>query len=410
MFLAKEGSPEREAMLEKIADVQREDFEGILEAMEGLPVTIRLLDPPLHEFLPNPEEPDYATKIQTIAQRLNINAEEVENRIKALHETNPMLGSRGVRVAILNPSVLRMQAKAMVQAYVNLVQRGIDAKLKIMVPNVAKVEEFRYAKDIITKTANEIFEAQGLPEDKRHIEIGTMIEVPSAALEADKIAKEADFFSFGTNDLTQFTLGMSRDDAAKSFLPPYLNLGIFEADPTQKLDSGAVLKLIQIAVQLGRQIKPLLNIGICGEHGGEPSSIDKLVRAGLNYVSASPLRLPIARLASAQTAVQMEKESKAKEAQSNEVKAPAGDKAMMADPVGGIDLSTAYRNLQIKRDANGIPLPMPMQPVEMINIEGLAPVILNITPVMNVPLLLGVADKEENAPNQSQAQKLSLVR
>ncbi len=299
MFLAKEGSSERNAILEEIEGMQRRDFEGILEAMEGLPVTIRLLDPPIHEFLPNPDDDK---TVNIIAERLHVTPDEIRQRIRSTHEINPMLGTRGVRVQILHPSTLKMQTRAMVQAYANLVKRGIHAKLKIMVPNVSLVEEFMEVKPVIQGIIKEILDREGISGNDRRIAIGTMIEMPSAALAAEEIAREADFFSFGTNDLTQFSLGMSRDDAARSFLPIYIGKGIFKYDPTQVLHPK-VLRLVQLAVQEGRKVKPDLDIGVCGEHGGEPNSIISFIDAGLDYVSASPLRVPVARLASAQAAL-----------------------------------------------------------------------------------------------------------
>ncbi len=301
MFLSKEGSAERDQILLEIGGMQRRDFEAILGELHGRPATIRLLDPPVNEFVPKVEDEE---AVRAIAERLRVGSDEVKRRIAQTHEVNPMLGSRGVRLLLLNPSILRMQVRAMVGAYATLVKQGERPKLKIMVPNVMILDEYLLAKRIIASVVGEVLDQEGIAaEDRRGIEIGTMIEQPSAALTAARLAAEASFFSFGTNDLTQFTFGMSRDDAAKGFLPFYLEHGIFKADPTQKLDAEAVARLVRIAVEEGRSANPSLEIGICGEHGGEPESIELFHQAGLTYVSASPKRIPIARLAAAQAQI-----------------------------------------------------------------------------------------------------------
>jgi pyruvate,orthophosphate dikinase len=281
----------REKALAKLLPYQRSDFEGILEAMEGFGVTVRLLDPPLHEFVPHEE-----ANQKQMAKELGISAEEVKSKVDSLHEFNPMLGHRGCRLGITYPEITAMQSRAIIEAALNLKARGIDARPEIMVPLVGTVAELKNQADIIRATAEKVFTEKG---DRIDYLLGTMIEIPRAALTADHIAAEADFFSFGTNDLTQMTLGYSRDDAGK-FLPDYLARGILKQDPFQVLDQSGVGQLVEMAFTKGRSVKPNLKVGICGEHGGEPSSVEFCDKVGLNYVSCSPFRVPIARVAAAQ--------------------------------------------------------------------------------------------------------------
>ncbi|MEL7589120.1 MAG: pyruvate, phosphate dikinase [Prolixibacteraceae bacterium] len=282
---------EREKALLKLLPYQRSDFEGIFEAMEGFGVTVRLLDPPLHEFVPHQQ----ATQ-KELAREMGISIEMVKLKIAELEEFNPMLGHRGCRLGISYPEITAMQARAIIEAALNLKARGIDARPEIMVPLVGTVAELRNQAAVIRETAEKVFQERG---ERIDYLLGTMIEIPRAALTADHIAQEADFFSFGTNDLTQMTLGYSRDDAGK-FLPDYLNHGILKQDPFQVLDQNGVGQLVKMGVEKGRSVKPELKVGICGEHGGEPSSVEFFDRAGLNYVSCSPYRVPIARVAAAQ--------------------------------------------------------------------------------------------------------------
>ena len=285
---------ERDAALLKIEPLQTADFEGIFRAMEGKPVTIRLLDPPLHEFLP-----DDADEVAHLAAGLGLSPAAVEERVAAHRETNPMLGHRGCRLGIAFPAVTRMQARAILSAALTCAAEGLHVEPEIMVPLVADPEELRRQRDLIDETAEDVFAARGRRLPYR---VGTMIELPRAALLADQIAAYADFFSFGTNDLTQTTYGLSRDDAGR-FLPLYIEQGIFAADPFQVLDRAGVGQLVATATRLGRQTRPGLVLGICGEHGGEPSSIAFAHEIGLDYVSCSPFRLPIARLAAAHAAL-----------------------------------------------------------------------------------------------------------
>jgi len=284
----------RKRALEKLLPYQRADFEGILEAMEGYGVTIRLLDPPLHEFVPHQQEMQKA-----LAEEMGISIDAVKHKVNELEEFNPMLGHRGCRLGITYPEITEMQTRAIIEAALNLKAKGVDARPEIMVPLVGTVAELKNQADVIRATAEQVFAEKG---DRIDYQIGTMIEIPRAALTADHIAEEADFFSFGTNDLTQMTLGFSRDDAGK-FLPDYLKKRIFKVDPFTAIDQNGVGKLIEMGVEKGRQTKPNLKVGICGEHGGEPSSVEFCHRAGLNYVSCSPFRVPIARLAAAQAAI-----------------------------------------------------------------------------------------------------------
>ena len=287
---------EREAALEKILPYQQGDFRELYEALEGNPVTIRFLDPPLHEFVPT-EEAD----IEKLAKAKNKSVHEIKAMIDSLHEFNPMMGHRGCRLAVTYPEIAKMQTKAVIRAAIEVKKAHPDWNLKpeIMIPLVGDVKEFDFVKKIVVETADAEIKAAGVTME---YEVGTMIEIPRAALTADAIAKEADFFCFGTNDLTQMTFGFSRDDASK-FLGGYYDTKIFEYDPFIKLDQIGVGKLMEMAIQLGRPANPKLHIGICGEHGGDPSSVEFCHRIGLDYVSCSPFRVPIARLAAAQAAI-----------------------------------------------------------------------------------------------------------
>ncbi len=293
MILA-ENEADRRKALDKLLPYQREDFEGIIEAMEGYGVTIRLLDPPLHEFVPHEEENQ-----KEMADEMGISVEEVKRKVESLHEFNPMLGHRGCRLGNTYPEITEMQARAIIEASVNLKQKGVDARPEIMVPLIGTMKEYKLQEEIIRATAEKVFEEKGAKVDYL---VGTMIEIPRAALTADKIAEHAEFFSFGTNDLTQMTFGYSRDDAG-TFLPIYLQKGILKDDPFQILDQEGVGQLVEMATQKGKSARPDLKVGICGEHGGEPSSVEFCYRVGMNYVSCSPFRVPIARLAAAQAAL-----------------------------------------------------------------------------------------------------------
>ena len=293
MILADDEAGRRVA-LAKLLPMQRGDFEGLFKAMKGYPVIVRLLDPPLHEFAPNTEKEQ-----KEMADALNIPVEKVAARVESLHEVNPMLGHRGCRLGNTYPEITEMQARAIIEAAMNVKATGIDVKVEIMVPLVGNHKELRYQKNIIDRVANEVFAERN---DKIDYMVGTMIEVPRAAVTANQIAEVAEFFSFGTNDLTQMTLGFSRDDIAK-FLPVYLDKGILKNDPFQILDRNGVGQLIREAVFKGRSTRETLKCGICGEHGGEPSSVEFCHYAGLNYVSCSPFRVPIARLAAAHAAL-----------------------------------------------------------------------------------------------------------
>ena len=288
----------RELALAKLLPMQRSDFEGIFEAMAGYGVTIRLLDPPLHEFVPHEE----ANQLE-MAKEMGISVEQIKQKVEGLHEFNPMLGHRGCRLGITYPEITAMQARAIIEAAMNLKAKGIDARPEIMVPLVGTVAELKNQTEIIRSVAEKVFAEKG---DRIDYQVGTMIEIPRAALTADHIAAEAEFFSFGTNDLTQMTLGYSRDDAGK-FLPDYLNRGILKQDPFQVIDQNGVGLLMEIGVNRGRTTKPNLKIGICGEHGGEPSSVEFCDKLGMNYVSCSPYRVPIARLAAAQANIKHSK-------------------------------------------------------------------------------------------------------
>ncbi|MBT8308942.1 MAG: pyruvate, phosphate dikinase [Flavobacteriaceae bacterium] len=284
----------RKVALQELLPMQRSDFEGIFEAMEGAPVTIRLLDPPLHEFVPH----QLATQ-KDLAEDMHISLTAVKNKVSELEEFNPMLGHRGCRLGNTYPEITEMQTRAILEAALNQKEKGTVPRPEIMVPLVGTIEEFRMQRNIIDSTAKKVFDERG---DSIPYQVGTMIEVPRAALMADEIAKYADFFSFGTNDLTQMTYGYSRDDASK-FLPIYISKGILKHDPFEVLDQVGVGQLIKMGTDRGRHNKPKLKVGICGEHGGEPSSIEFCYDLGMNYVSCSPFRVPIARVASAQAAI-----------------------------------------------------------------------------------------------------------
>ena len=296
-MICSETVEEREVALQKILPEQQSDFEKLFEAMEGNPVTIRFLDPPLHEFVPTEEE-----DIKKLADAQGKSVETIKNIIATLHEFNPMMGHRGVRLAVTYPEVAKMQTRAVIRAAINVQKKHPDWKVnpEIMVPLVGDEKELIYVKKSIVETADEEIKAAGV---NLEYEVGTMIEIPRAALTADQLAKEADFFCFGTNDLTQMTYGFSRDDAGK-FLQSYYDAKIFENDPFAKLDQNGVGKLMEMAIQLGRSVNPKLHLGICGEHGGDPTSVEFCHRIGLDYVSCSPFRVPIARLAAAQAAIQ----------------------------------------------------------------------------------------------------------
>ncbi|MBN1990408.1 MAG: pyruvate, phosphate dikinase [Bacteroidales bacterium] len=297
MILANDETGRRKA-LEKLLPIQREDFEGIFEAMQGLPVTVRLLDPPLHEFVPHEE-----ANQEEMAKEMGITAAEVKAKVESLHEFNPMLGHRGCRLGITYPEITEMQARAIIEAALNLKAKGIKTFPEIMIPLIGNVTELKNQEVIVRATVEKVFAERN---DRIDYLVGTMIEVPRAAITADEVAAVAEFFSFGTNDLTQMTLGFSRDDAGK-FLPEYMDRGILKADPFQILDQNGVGQLVRMGVEKGRSTRNNLKVGICGEHGGEPSSVEFCHSVGMNYVSCSPFRVPIARLAAAQAAI---KESK----------------------------------------------------------------------------------------------------
>jgi len=293
MILADDEAGRRKA-LAKLLPIQRGDFEGLFREMDGLPVTIRLLDPPLHEFVPHDEAGQAA-----MAREMKVSASKIRMRVEELHEVNPMLGHRGCRLGITYPEITEMQARAIFEAALNVQARGTVVKVEIMVPLVGTVREFSLQAAVIRATAAKVFAERG--ETLAYM-LGTMIETPRAALVADSIGKQAEFFSFGTNDLTQMTMGFSRDDAGK-FLPDYLKQGIYERDPFRSIDQKGVGLLVEMAVAKGRAVRPGIEVGVCGEHGGDPASVAFFHRAGLDYVSCSPFRVPIARLAAAQAAI-----------------------------------------------------------------------------------------------------------
>jgi pyruvate,orthophosphate dikinase len=318
MILANDEAGRRKG-LEKLLPMQRSDFEGIFEAMQDLPVTVRLLDPPLHEFVPHEE-----ANQKEMAKELGITVEEVKQKVHDLAEFNPMLGHRGCRLGNTYPEISEMQARAIIEAALNLKKKGIKAIPEIMIPLTGTLEEMKMQENIVRDTIAKVFAER---KDKIDFLVGTMIEIPRAALIADRIAESAEFFSFGTNDLTQMTFGYSRDDAGK-FLPVYLEKGILKHDPFQVLDREGVGQLVKMGIERGRMTRPNLKVGICGEHGGEPSSVEFCHTVGMNYVSCSPYRVPIARLAAAQAVIREEaasaktkkEEPKAKKAKKDEGK------------------------------------------------------------------------------------------
>ena len=295
-MICSDTAEEREAALEKILPYQQRDFEALYEALKGNPVTIRFLDPPLHEFVPTEE-----TDIEKLAKAQGKSVETIKTIIASLHEFNPMMGHRGCRLAVTYPEIAKMQTRAVIRAAIHVQKVHPDwiVKPEIMIPLVCEVKELKYVKKVVAKTADAEIAAAGV---KLEYEVGTMIEIPRAALTADEIATEADFFCFGTNDLTQMTFGFSRDDAGK-FLNAYYDTKIFENDPFAKLDQNGVGKLMETAIKLGKSVNPKLHVGICGEHGGDPSSVEFCHRIGLDYVSCSPFRVPVAKLAAAQAAI-----------------------------------------------------------------------------------------------------------
>jgi pyruvate,orthophosphate dikinase len=315
MILARDEKTRRKA-LAKLLPMQRADFAGLFKAMDGFPVVIRTLDPPLHEFLPKREDlmvdnavlaraskkqkkamsEKYAIKAGDLKKKLP----ELLKRVEELHEFNPMLGHRGCRLGISYPEITEMQARAIFEAAAQVAKKGIKVLPEVMIPLVGSVRELQHQKEIVVKVATEVLAKAGLP--KLHYMVGTMIEIPRAAITADEIAKEAEFFSFGTNDLTQTTMGLSRDDYTK-FSGLYETVKVFKADPFASIDQGGVGKVIEMGIKLGRSTRPDIEIGICGEHGGDPSSVEFCYRVGMNYVSCSPYRVPIARLAAAQAAL-----------------------------------------------------------------------------------------------------------
>ncbi|MFC2121761.1 putative PEP-binding protein, partial [Bacteroidota bacterium] len=276
---------------DRLLPYQREDFEGILEAMEGYGVTIRLLDPPLHEFVPHEE-----ANQKEMADEMGISVKQVKEMVDSLAEFNPMLGHRGCRLGNTYPEITEMQSRAIIEAALNLKAKGVDARPEIMVPLIGTVQEYKMQEDIIRETAEKVFEEKG---DRIDYLVGTMIEIPRAALTANEVAEYAEFFSFGTNDLTQMTFGYSRDDAGK-FLKIYIEKGLLKYDPFQVLDQTGVGQLVKMGTEKGRATNNKLKVGICGEHGGEPSSVEFCNSVGMDYVSCSPYRVPIARLAAAQ--------------------------------------------------------------------------------------------------------------
>ena len=295
-MIVSETVEQREKALAKLLPMQRADFEGLYEAMEGKAVTIRFLDPPLHEFLPTAEE-----DIVALAKEMNMTAEKLKAIIASLHEFNPMMGHRGCRLAVTYPEIAAMQTRAVIEAAVNVQKAHSDWTIEpeIMIPLVGEVKELKFVKNIVVETADKVIAEAGITM-KYHV--GTMIEIPRAAITADEIAAEAEFFSFGTNDLTQMTFGFSRDDAGK-FLGSYYDHKIYEQDPFARLDQKGVGKLVDMAAKLGRQTRPDIHLGVCGEVGGDPSSVEFFHKVGLTYVSCSPYRVPIARLAAAQAAI-----------------------------------------------------------------------------------------------------------
>jgi len=296
MIVAKDEKSRREALM-TILPFQKQDFIGIFKAMEGLPVTIRLLDPPLHEFLPSDDK-----DIAELAKELGMAFEELKAIVISLHEINPMMGHRGCRLPITHPEILEMQTRAIIEAAIELTKKGTVVKPEIMIPVVGILNEVKILKKQIVEIADALIKENNVKLDYK---VGTMIEVPRACITADEIATEAEFFSFGTNDLTQLTFAFSRDDSGK-FLPEYIKKGIIEKDPCATLDQVGVGELIKMAVAKGRAVRKDLKVGICGEHGGDPASVEWCHRNSFNYVSCSPYRVPIARLAAAHAAIKEE--------------------------------------------------------------------------------------------------------
>jgi pyruvate,orthophosphate dikinase len=290
----------REKALKKLLPLQRKDFEGIFKAMDGLPVTVRLLDPPLHEFLPQDK-----AGVSEMAKRLGTTPKKVTSKVESLHEANPMLGHRGCRLSITYPEICVMQTKAIIEAACNMAAKGVVVQPEIMVPLIGTKAEFDALEEVIRQTANAVIKEKG---QKVKYMVGTMMEIPRATLVADKVAEKAQFFSFGTNDLTQMTFGYSRDDIG-SFLPEYIEQKILREDPFASIDQVGVGHLVETGVELGRATRKNLKCGVCGEHGGDPESVKFFANIGLNYVSCSPYRVPIARLAAGQAAI-LQREAK----------------------------------------------------------------------------------------------------
>ena len=293
MIMAETVEARRDA-LRKILPIQRQDMEDLFEVMDGYHVTIRLLDPPLHEFIPKERDSQ-----EEIARVLGLPLDQIRTKVRQLQETNPMLGHRGCRLGISFPEVTEVQARAIIEAAINIRKKGLKVLPEIMVPLVGKVEEFVQQEKIVRKTAEQVFEEMG---EKIEYKVGTMIEIPRAAVTADDIAERAEFFSFGTNDLTQLTLGFSRDDIG-SFLPLYLKERIINYDPFERIDEEGVGYLVELAVKKAREKDPFFPLGICGEHGGDPESVEFFNKIGLDYVSCSPFRVPVARIAAAQASI-----------------------------------------------------------------------------------------------------------
>jgi pyruvate,orthophosphate dikinase len=339
MFFAEDRIPHMQAMilardekirrkeLQKLLPMQRRDFAGLFTAMDGFPVVIRTLDPPLHEFLPKREElmvdlarlphadaamkKEFSAKYNMPVGKLKQALPELLKRVEELHEFNPMLGHRGCRLGITYPEITEMQSRAIFEAVVQVAKKGIKVIPEVMIPLVGNAKELENQKAIVDRVAKEVLEKAGMAD--LHYLIGTMIEIPRAAITADEVAKHAEFFSFGTNDLTQTTMGLSRDDYTK-FSKQYERLKIFKADPFASIDQDGVGKMMKMAIQLGRSTRPDIDLGICGEHGGDPSSVEFCYRLGINYVSCSPYRVPIARLAAAQAAITGDKSDMARTA------------------------------------------------------------------------------------------------
>src|SRR5262245_4899345 len=299
-MILSEDEGERQRALDQLLPIQRNDFKGIFKAMDGLPVVIRLIDPPLHEFLPHYEDLLVEVAEERARGQVDPAKEELLKKVAAMREANPMLGLRGIRLGILFPGIVRMQVRAILEAAAEVAASGVEVHPEIMIPLVGHVNELKVTRDELEPVAQQVMQERGRKIDYK---FGTMIEVPRAALTADEIARYAEFFSFGTNDLTQTTCAISRDDAEGKFLLQYVEKKVLPVNPFQALDRAGVGRLMRIAVEEGRKTRPDLEVGICGEHGGEPSSVEFCHQIGLNYVSCSPFRVPIARLAAAQAAL-----------------------------------------------------------------------------------------------------------